>query len=171
MNEQNNPLSVEERDTSQSRARSWHDLAKELRRILTPKGNIVEVHVPEFVLGHLARGVFGEGGVEALHVIDSACRLVMWCMHNPIDRKRAQDIHSHEWLSLMCSASPTNVSRKNKRRQRWRWKRHGACSRSRFASRPFGVLLVLVVEGALRSTPFRFHHRHTERRRGGRRRV
>jgi len=51
------------------------------------------VHVPQFVLWYHACGVFGEDGVEALHVADSACRLIVRCMRNPVDRKKAQDLH------------------------------------------------------------------------------
>ena len=40
-------------------------------RMLTPKGHVVEVHVPQFMERYGVCGVFGEDGPEALHV---ACR-------------------------------------------------------------------------------------------------
>jgi len=62
-------------------------------RKLTPKDHIMEVRVSEFVLCYHACGMFGEDGAEVLHVIDSASRLIVRCMRNPADRKRAQDLH------------------------------------------------------------------------------
>jgi hypothetical protein len=70
--------------------RAWRE---SYERKLTPKGHIAEVRVPQFVRWYEACGVFGEDGVEALHVLDSACRRVVRCMRNPEARKEAQDLH------------------------------------------------------------------------------
>ena len=62
-------------------------------RMLTPKGHIVEVHVPEFVDMFHACGVFGEDGAEALHVVDSLCRRIVRQMRNPEARHKAHTLH------------------------------------------------------------------------------
>ena len=62
-------------------------------RILTPKGHIVEVHVPWFVDYYGICGVFGEDGAEALHVVDSLCRRIVRQMRNPEARNKAHTLH------------------------------------------------------------------------------
>jgi hypothetical protein len=63
-------------------------------KILTPKGHLLEVHVPwycdEFD-GWL--GLFGEDGLEALHPKDSLCRRLVRQMRNPEARHRAHTLH------------------------------------------------------------------------------
>jgi hypothetical protein len=94
-------------------------------RKLTPKDHIMEVRVSEFVLCYHACGMFGEDGAEVLHVIDSASRLIVRCMRNPADRKRAQDLHH-----LARVVGPDVFwkirrwqSKKNRRRGQWpRWR-------------------------------------------------
>ena len=63
------------------------------RRILTPKGHIVEVHVPWFVDRYGICGVFGEDGVEAPHVVDNLCRRLVRQIRNPEDRHKAHTMH------------------------------------------------------------------------------
>ena len=60
------------------------------REKLTPKGHIVEVHVPYYARSYGTCGVFGEDGAEAIHVSDSACRWIVRQMRNPVDRHKAQ---------------------------------------------------------------------------------
>ena len=60
------------------------------REKLTPKGHIVEVHVPYYARLYGTCGVFGENGS---HVSDSACRRVVRVMRNPVDRHKAQVLH------------------------------------------------------------------------------
>ena len=62
-------------------------------RILTPKGHIVEVHVPWFVDRYGICGVFGEDGAEAVHVVDNLCRRLVRQMRNPEDRHKAHTLH------------------------------------------------------------------------------
>ena len=63
------------------------------REKLTPKGHIVEVHVPYYARLYGTCGVFGEDGAEAIHVSDSACRRIVRVMRNPVDRHKAQVLH------------------------------------------------------------------------------
>ena len=63
------------------------------REKLTPKGHIVEVHVPYYARLYGTCGVFGEDGAEAIHVSDSACRGIVRVMRNPVDRHKAQVLH------------------------------------------------------------------------------
>lgn len=63
------------------------------REKLTPKGHIVEVHVPYYARLYGTCGVFGEDGAEAIHVSDSACRRIVRQMRNPVDRHKAQVLH------------------------------------------------------------------------------
>ena len=58
-------------------------------RALTPKGHVVVAHVPDFVGMYGTCGVFGEDGVEALHVTDSAARRLVRQMRNPEARYKA----------------------------------------------------------------------------------
>jgi hypothetical protein len=63
-------------------------------KILTPKGHVLEVHVPwycDVFDGWL--GLFGEGGLEALHPKDSLCRRPVRQMRNPEARHRAHTLH------------------------------------------------------------------------------
>ena len=63
-------------------------------RILTPKGNIVDLHVPYFVDLFHACGVFGEDGAEALHVVHNhLCRRLVRQIRNPEDRHKAHTLH------------------------------------------------------------------------------
>ena len=62
-------------------------------RPLTPKGHIVVAHVPWFVDEYGICGVFGEGGCEALHVLDSLCRKMVRQMRNPEARHNAHTLH------------------------------------------------------------------------------
>ena len=68
-------------------------------RLLTPKGHVVEVHVPQFVDRYGVRGVFGEDGTEALHVACSACRRIVRVMRNPEARHKAQSLHLARWMA------------------------------------------------------------------------
>jgi hypothetical protein len=58
-------------------------------RPLTPEVHIVVAHVPWFVDQYGIYGVFGEGGCEALHVVDSLCRKMVRHMRNPEARHKA----------------------------------------------------------------------------------
>ena len=62
-------------------------------RILTPKGHIVEVHVPWFVDYYGICGVFGEDGAEVVHVVDNLCRRLVRQMCNPEDRHKANILY------------------------------------------------------------------------------
>jgi len=63
-------------------------------KILTPKGHVLEVHVPEFCDAYDGwLGVFGEDGLEALHPKDSLCRRLVRQMRNPEARHRAHALH------------------------------------------------------------------------------
>lgn len=55
-------------------------------RMLTVKGHIVEKHVPEYARMYGVLGIFGEDGLEALHPLDSRCRLITRTMRNPKGR-------------------------------------------------------------------------------------
>jgi hypothetical protein len=70
-------------------------------RPLTPKGHIVVAHVPWFVDEYGICGVFGEGGCEALHVLDSLCRKMVRQMRNPEARHNAHTLHL-----TACSFTP-----------------------------------------------------------------
>ena len=60
---------------------------------MTPKGHIVEVHVPWFVDRYGICGVFGEDVAEALHVVDNLCRHLVRQIRNPEDRHKAHILH------------------------------------------------------------------------------
>jgi hypothetical protein len=60
---------------------------------LTPKGHIVVAHVPWFVGEYGICVVFGEGGCEALRVLDSLCRKIARQMRNPEARHNAHTLH------------------------------------------------------------------------------
>ena len=55
-------------------------------RLLTVKGHIVEKHVPAYARLYGVLGIFGEDGLEALHPLDSRCRLITRTMRNPKGR-------------------------------------------------------------------------------------
>jgi hypothetical protein len=61
---------------------------------LTLKGHIAVARVPWFVDEYGICGVFGEGGCEALHVLDSLCRKMVRQMRNPEARRHnAHTLH------------------------------------------------------------------------------
>lgn len=80
------------------------------REKLTPKGHIVEVHVPYYARLYGTCGVFGEDGAEAIHVSDSACRRIVRQMRNPVDRHKAQVLHH-----LAYALTPPMERQKQKR--------------------------------------------------------
>ena len=56
-------------------------------------GHVIVAHVPDFVIMYGICGVFGEDGVEALHVTDSAARRLVRQMRNPEARYKAHALH------------------------------------------------------------------------------
>lgn len=62
-------------------------------RAMTPKGHVIVAHVPDFVDMYGICGVFGEDGVEAVHVTDSAARRLVRQMRNPEARYKAHALH------------------------------------------------------------------------------
>ena len=80
------------------------------REKLTPKGHVVEVHVPYYARLYGTCGVFGEDGAEAIHVSDSACRRIVRQMRNPVDRHKAQVLHH-----LAYALTPPMERQKQKR--------------------------------------------------------
>ncbi len=79
-------------------------------RILTPKGHVVEAHVPDFVDWFGVCGVLGEDGAEALHVIDNLCRKLVRQMPNPEMRHKAATLH------LACRVTCEEIRREVKKR-------------------------------------------------------
>jgi len=62
-------------------------------RMLTVKGHLVERHIPVYARRYGILGIFGEDGLEALHPLDSRCRLITRTMRNAKQRSLANIKH------------------------------------------------------------------------------
>ena len=71
----------------------WGGVEGELRPPFDPKWAHRRGVVPWFVDQYGICGVFGEGGCEALHVLDSLCRKIAQKMRNPEARHKAHTLH------------------------------------------------------------------------------
>ena len=60
-------------------------------RPLTVKGHLIEKHVIHFARWYGTCGCFGEDGLEAMHPLTTAARIITRCMRNPEARHRATD--------------------------------------------------------------------------------
>ena len=85
-------------------------------RILTPKGHVVEAHVPDFVDWFGVCGVLGEDGAEALHVIDNLCRKIVRQMRNPEMRHEAAALHHS--CRVTCKEIQRTIQKRVSKKQR-----------------------------------------------------
>ena len=87
------------------------------KKKLSPKGHIIEQHVPAFARRYGTCGAFGEDGLESLHPWDTRCRLITRTMRNP--KARHQATSTHLLIKIMAPQGPsgpvhTRVSKKAK---------------------------------------------------------
>jgi hypothetical protein len=75
---------------------------------LTPKGHIIEKHVMAFALYYGTCGTFGEDGMEALHPLCTAVRIMTRSMRNPVARAKATSDH----LTIRMIRSEKKIAKK-----------------------------------------------------------
>ena len=74
-------------------ARTFRAAYPDRNGLLTPKEHLLADHVPILARRFVTCGVFGEDGIESLHPLDTAARMITRSMRDPVARARATEIH------------------------------------------------------------------------------
>ena len=74
-------------------ARTFRAAYPDRNGLMTPKGHLLADHVPILARRFGTCGVFGEDGIESLHPLDTAARMITRSMRDPVARARATEIH------------------------------------------------------------------------------